>query len=56
MKSVIGKAIRKASASTKKSMGYVIKAEEGWVIREELDGKKTKLSRIDKSNQRLALD
>lgn len=56
MKSAIGKAIRKASASTKHSMGYVIKAENGWVIREELDGTKTKLSKIDKSNQPLALD
>ncbi len=56
MKSAIGKAIRIASVSTKDSMGYVIKAENGWVIREELDGTKTKLSRIDKSNQPIALD
>lgn len=56
MKSAIAKAIRKASAATIHLMGYTIKAENGWVIREELDGKKTKLSKIDKSNQPLALD
>jgi len=56
MKSAIGKAFRTASVSTKDSMGYIIKAENGWVIREELTGEKTKLSKIDKSNQPLALD
>jgi hypothetical protein len=56
LKSAIDKAFRKASASTRKSIGYVIKAENGWVIREELDGRKTRLSKINKSNHPLALD
>jgi hypothetical protein len=57
MKSAMGFAIKKASAETKQSMGYTIKAEDGWVIREELNGSQTRISKIEKANESaVALD
>lgn len=57
MKSAMGSAIKKASAETKQSMGYTIKAENGWVIREELNGTQTRISKIEKAHQsNIALD
>lgn len=57
MKSAMGSAIKKASAETKQSMGYIIKAENGWVIREELNGSKQRISKIEKAHQpSIALD
>jgi hypothetical protein len=56
VKSAMGSAIRKASAAAKQSMGYVVKAENGWVIREDLNGVQTRISRIDPTHQSVALD
>lgn len=57
IKSAIGSSIKKASAETKQSMGYVIKAENGWVIREELNGTQRRISKIKKAHQStIALD
>ena len=57
MKSAMESAIKKASAETKLSMGYTIKAENGWVVREELNGLQTRISKIKKAHKStIALD
>ena len=56
VKSAIGSAIQKASAAAKQSMGYVVKAENGWVIHEDLNGVKTRISKIAHTHQSVALD
>lgn len=56
-KAAVGSAVRKASDQAMRSMGYVVKAENGWVIRENSDGSKVVLNKIDQSHQSsLALD
>ena len=40
-------AFRKASSEAMAIKCYVIKAENGWVIREDKDGTKTKISQIE---------
>jgi len=49
--SVARAAIRKASDSAMDIMGYVVKAENGWVIREDKDGTKTRLEKISKGKK-----
>ena len=46
--SVAKKAIKEASERAMDIMGYVVKAEDGWVIREDRDGTKTKIAKIEK--------
>ena len=56
-KVAVGAAVRKASNKAMHSMGYVVKAENGWVIREDSAGNKSRISRIYKSHQAtVALD
>lgn len=56
-KAAVGTAVRKASDQAMRSMGYVVKAENGWVIRENSDGTKVVLSKIDQAPQsNLVLD
>lgn len=40
-------AIRKAAKEAMRIKGYVIKAENGWVVREDSNGTITRLSRIE---------
>jgi hypothetical protein len=51
-KRVIVRATRKtfikASEKAMKTLGYVVKAENGWVVRENIDGTKEKLHKIEK--------
>lgn len=51
-KRIIQRATRKtfinASEKAMKTLGYVIKAENGWVVRENIDGTKEKLHKIEK--------
>ncbi len=51
-------AIRKASDTAMDVMGYVIKAENGWVIRIDKDGTKKRLSKISqgKKPSKIVLD
>jgi hypothetical protein len=57
LKSAISAATRKASSEAMHSMGYVIKAENGWIIREDADGKKIQISKINQAHRKsIALD
>lgn len=40
-------AFRKASREAMEIKGYVIKAENGWVVREDKDGKITRISQLE---------
>jgi hypothetical protein len=51
LKSAVGAAVRKASNHAMHSMGYVVKAENGWVIREDSNGKKSRLAKINRAHQ-----
>jgi hypothetical protein len=44
--SAVGSAVRKASSNAMTSMGYVVKAENGWVVREDSNGIVRKISKI----------
>lgn len=50
--------LRKAAAETMKVMGYVLIAEEGWLVKKHADGHIEKISPIEKanSNESLVLD
>lgn len=50
--------IRKAAAETMEVMGYVIIAENGWLVKRHLDGRTERISPIERanSNESLALD
>ena len=50
--------IRKAAAETMEVMGYVIIAEDGWLIKKYADGRKEQISPIERvnPNETLALD
>jgi len=57
LKTAVAKAVRKASSNAMSSMGYVIKAENGWVIREDSSGTKRKIKKIPSARQsRIVLD
>lgn len=50
IKTAVGAALRKASGRAMHSMGYVVKAENGWVIRENSDGTKRKITKINQAH------
>ena len=49
--SVARAAIRKASDSAMDIMGYVVKAENGWVIRVDKDGTRKRLTKISQGKK-----
>lgn len=55
-KRIMTSAIQKASAAARESMGYVVKAEDGWVVREDANGNKTRIAKIEPAHQSLTLD
>jgi hypothetical protein len=55
-KVAVGAAVRKASREAMNSMGYVVKAEDGWVVREDSDGNKRRIAKINKTRGAIALD
>ncbi|GAA4743519.1 hypothetical protein [Flavisolibacter ginsenosidimutans] len=50
--------IRKAAAETMEVMGYVIIAEDGWLVKKYADGRTEKISPIERANpnESLVLD
>jgi hypothetical protein len=53
-----GSAVRKASKRAMEVAGYVVKAENGWVVRVDQDGNKSIISKISTITrpQQIALD
>lgn len=47
----VGAAMRRASQEAMATVGYVIKAENGWVVQVDQDGKETRLSKIQSVNR-----
>lgn len=47
----IGAAMRRASQEAMATVGYVVKAENGWVVQVDQDGKETRLSKIQSVNR-----
>lgn len=43
----VNKSLRKAAQETMNTMGYNIIAENGWVVKVYVDGKKEKIKKID---------
>lgn len=39
---------KRASANAFRIAGYVVKAKEGWIVKEDLDGNITRISKIEK--------
>lgn len=52
----IGPAIRRASQEAMATVGYMIVAENGWVVKADRDGNRTQLSKIKQSDSPLVLD
>jgi hypothetical protein len=50
------KAGKKASAAAMNTAGYVIKAMDGWIVRQDRSGAVTRISEIKKSSSALKLD
>jgi len=55
---VASSAVKNASRRAMEVAGYVIKAENGWIVRENIDGSKSRISKITKINhpKEIALD
>lgn len=48
-------AINLASRKARDTVGFVVKAEDGWVVREDQDGKQTRLSKIKRTSPQTKL-
>ena len=49
-------AVRRAAKESMEIMGYVVVAEDGWVVKKFKDGRIERLSELEKSNGPHALD
>lgn len=49
IKSAVNHALKDASVSSMKVMGYVVKQQNGWVVKESASGMITRISKIAKT-------